>query len=354
MTDVVAQLMSSDDPCVRYRTLVDVRGVPRGAREAVAQREAIRSSARVRQLLSPRDGQGRMPGVYSKFTGAHWVLADLADIGYPPGDTLLTPLRDQVYEFWLCPKRICERVVDREAAKYKSRPGVPIIDGRARRCASQEGNALYATLALGLADDRTNQLATNLTRWQWPDGGWNCDRRGAAHTSSFHESLLPLRGLVWHAKVTGSRKSREAAERTAAFLLERRLFKRKSGGSVIHEDFLKLRYPHYWHYDILIALKIMAEAGFVNDPRCLDALQVVRSRQLPDGGWRAEGKHYRVVDAPANGGSMADWGPVSRGKVMNPFVTLDALYVLKSASTASKARGACGQDCRTTTSSRRG
>ena len=28
---------------------------------------------------------------------------------------------------------------------------------------------------------------------------------------------------------------------------------------------------------------------------------------------------------------MVDWGPVSRKKVMNPFVTLDALYVFRAA-----------------------
>lgn len=334
MKDIVAELMASADPCIRYRTLVDVCGIPPEAGEAVAQRMAIPSSARVRRLLASRDRHGRMPGVYSKFTGAHWVLADLADIGYPPGDPSLFPLRDQVYEFWLCPQRTHERIVDREAPRYKSRPGVPIIEGRARRCASQEGNALYATLALGLADERADRLAANLIRWQWPDGGWNCDRKAGARTSSFHESLLPLRGLAWHAKVTGSRSSREAAEKTADFLLQRSLFKRKSDGSVIRDDFLKLRYPHYWYYDILIALKVMAEAGFICDSRCLDALHVLRAKQLPEGGWRAEGKHYRVVDIPANGGSMADWGPVSRGKVMNPFVTLDALYVLRSASSA--------------------
>ena len=33
----------------------------------------------------------------------------------------------------------------------------------------------------------------------------------------------------------------------------------------------------------------------------------------------------------ANGGSMTDWGLVSRKKIMNPFVTLDALYVLRAA-----------------------
>ena len=101
----------------------------------------------------------------------------IADIGYPPDDASLTPLRDQVYERWLAPAHTAARIVERESARYKSRPGVPVIDGRARRCASQEGNALYATLALGLADERTDQLAANLTRWQWPDGGWNCDRK---------------------------------------------------------------------------------------------------------------------------------------------------------------------------------
>jgi len=221
--------------------------------------------------------------------------------------------------------------VDREAARYKSKPGVPIIEGRARRCASQEGNALYSSIALGLVNERTDRLAANLIRWQWPDGGWNCDRKTAARTSSFHETLLPLRGLAWHAKLTHSSESRKAVEKSADFFLKRRLFRRKSDGAIISGSFLKLRYPHYWYYDILIALKVMAEAGFIRDPRCEEALDILESKRMADGGWRAEGKHYRVVDPPANGGSLADWGPVSRKQVMNPFVTLDALRVLQAA-----------------------
>jgi hypothetical protein len=331
MDDLVERLMASEDPCVRYRTLVDVCGESPDAPQARELRQAIRSSARVQALLSPRGEDGRMPSVYGKYTGAHWVLADLADIGYPTSDASLAPLRDQVYEKWLAPDHVRERVVEREAARYKSRPGVPVIDGRARRCASQEGNALYASLALDLADERADQLASNLIRWQWPHGGWNCDRKAEARTSSFHESLLPLRGLAWHAKLTGSQASREAADRAAEVFLERQLFRRRSDGAVIHDSFLKLRYPHYWHYDILVALKVMAEAGYIGDPRCAEALDVLASKRLPDGGWRAEGKHYRVVDAPANGGSMVGWGLVSRKKVMNPFVTLEALYVLRAA-----------------------
>jgi hypothetical protein len=331
MDAVIQRLLASDDPCVRYRTLVDVCEMSPDAPQALRLRETIRSSDRARRLLSVRDREYRNLDVYAKYMGVHWVLADLAEIGYPLGDASLGPLRDRVYAHWLSPVHTCERIVDREAARYKSHPGVPVIEGRARRCASQEGNALYATVALGLADERAGQLAANLIRWQWPDGGWNCDRKREACTSSFHETLLPLRGLIWHANLTGSQASRDAALCAADVLLKRRLFRRQSDGSIIHEGFLKLKVPHYWHYDILIALKVMAEAGLIDDPRCEEALDVLESKRLPDGGWRAEGKHYRVVDEPANGGSWVAWGLVSRKKVMNPFVTLEALTVLRAA-----------------------
>jgi hypothetical protein len=331
MDTVLEALLNDPDPCIRYRALVGVCSTSPDSPQAVQWRNEIRSSARARGLLSTRGADGRMPSVYSKFTGAHWALADLANMGYPAGDQSLFPLRDQVCEFWLDPEHTRERLVEREAARYKSRPGVPIIEGRARRCASQEGNALYAILTLGLADERVDQLAANLVRWQWPDGGWNCDRKTGAHISSFHESLLPLRGLACHAKLSGSEASRLAADRAAEFFLERRLFRRRSDGSVIHDSFLRLRYPHYWHYDILIALKVMGEARRLDDPRCAEALDILEAKRLPDGGWRAEGKHYRVVPEPANGGSLVDWGTVSRKKAMNPFVTLEALYVLRAA-----------------------
>lgn len=337
MSDVLERLLSSDDPSIRYRTLVDLCGLARESPRVQREQTAIPVSNRAQSLLASRDQCGYIPGnLYAKYTGAHWVLADLAEIGYPAGDQSLEPLRDQVYRYWLAPAHTKEHVVAQEAPRYKSRPGVPIIDGRARRCASQEGNALYATLALGLADERADQLAANLIRWQWPDGGWNCDRKAAAHTSSFHETLLPLRGLAWHAKLTGSSASRNAVEKSANFLLKRRLLRRQRDGSIIHQDFLKLRYPHYWRYDILIALKIMVEAGYIDDLRCAEALDIVEAKQLPDGGWRAEGKHYRLVNKPTPGGSLVDWGPVSRKQVMNPFVTLDAMTVLRAAGRLSR------------------
>lgn len=168
--DIVSRLLASSEPCIRYRTVVDVLGHGTESGEAKRVREEIRTCERVRTLLSRRDEKGHIPGSpYSKWMGAHWVLAQLADMGYPPGDTDLIPLREQVYSLWLSPDHTQERACTTKASTYAvSGGGVAIMEGRARRCGSQEGNALLATLTLGIADKRADQLAANLIRWQWP------------------------------------------------------------------------------------------------------------------------------------------------------------------------------------------
>jgi len=74
----------------------------------------------------------------------------------------------------------------------------------------------------------------------------------------------------------------------------------------------------------------MAEAGFISDPRCNDALDLLGSKQLPGGGWPAEARYYKVSCALANGTDYADWGPVGKTR-MNEWVTVDALSALRAA-----------------------
>jgi len=316
MPDVIERLLSSSDPAVRVKAEVQVLGADPYSWDTMVKRREIAESTRVQALLSERDAEGRIPyHPYKKWFGAHWVLAQLADIGYPTGDESLLPLREQVYE-WLFSE--------------EHQRGIPVIQGRTRRCASQEGNALYALLALGLADDRTEELANRLMKWQWHDGGWNCDRRPEATNSSFMETLIPMRGLAWHHKLTGSGRSLQAVLGAANVFLKRRLFRRQSDGSIIDPDFVRLHYPCYWHYDILFALKVLAEAGLVRDRRCSEALDLLESKRLEDGGFPAEAKYYTVSSGCRTGSSRTDWGGTSR-EHMNEFVTADALYVLKAA-----------------------
>jgi len=314
---IIETLLKSDEPAVRFNLLACVLGKTQDLGEVKQAREEVRESPRVQRLLSERSEDGSIPHhPYAKWLGAHWVLALLADLGYPPGDESLIPLREQVYG-WLF------------GQKHES--SIRAIRGRVRRCASQEGNALYALLTLGLADERCDELARRLVRWQWPDGGWNCDKKPAAVNSSFMESLIPLRALALYAKCTGDEASRRVTEEAAEIFLKRALFKRQRDGGTIYEDFLKLHYPCFWHYDILFGLKVMAEAGFIGNERCQEALDVLEAKRLPDGGFPAEGKYYQVSEKAKTGRSLVNWGGVSSRR-MNEFVTADALVVLKEAS----------------------
>ncbi len=315
MKDLTA-LLESDEPSVRLKTALRVLGKDPESGEMQKLAQEVKGSERVRLLLSERTENGSIPGhPYAKWYGAHWVLADLADIGFPSGDKSLLPMRDQAYR-WLLSK--------------EHGRSIRIIQGRVRRCASQEGNAVYYSLVLGLADSRTDELAERLTLWQWPDGGWNCDKKPQVSNSSFMESLIPLRALALYAAKTGSEKARAAADRAAEIFLKRRMFRKTSDGSIIAHDFVKLHYPCYWHYDILFGLKVMAEAGYVRDSRCAEALDLLESKRLPDGGFPAEGKYYRVTDKKTSGRSLVDWGGSGKKKA-NEFVTADALFVLKEA-----------------------
>ena len=312
--DSVKRLISSDDPSMRFKVLVNVLGKDRESAEIANLQKKISASPRVGLLLSERDSDGGIPyHPYAKWYGAHWVLASLADIGYISGDESLVPLREQVYR-WLFSRR--------RERKIRS------IEGRVRICASQDGNALHYLLRLGLADARTEGLVDRLMRWQWPDGGWNCDKKSKVVNASFMESLIPLRGLALYAKLTGDRDVKKVAEEAADIFLKRRLFKRQRDGEIMSDHFVKLHYPCYWHYDILFGLKVMAEAGFIGDDRCIDALELLESKRLPDGGFPAEEKYYRVTEKRGAGRSLVNWGGTSK-KHMNEFVTADALYVLK-------------------------
>jgi hypothetical protein len=69
------------------------------------------------------------------------------------------------------------------------------------------------------------------------------------------EPLIPLRALALYSQGTGDPQAHAASMPAAELFLQRRLFKHLRDGEVMAEDFLRLRYPCYWHYNILYGLK---------------------------------------------------------------------------------------------------
>ena len=74
----------------------------------------------------------------------------------------------------------------------------------------------------------------------------------------------------------------------------------------------------------------MAETGWIGDPRCRAALDLLESKRLPDGGFPSEESYSRPTRPELSGYTPVTWGGRST-KNMNPFVSADALYVLRLA-----------------------
>ena len=311
-------LLRSEDPSLRYFTFTDLLDKPEQSLEVEKTRRLIPSGPRVRILLHGQQSDGGF-GVhpYQKWTGAHWRLVSLVELGVPSGFGPAVRATDLVLK-WLVGEAHLRNV--------------PKINGRYRRCASQEGNALAVCSRLGLAEDsRVVKLAESLVGWQWTDGGWNCDRNPEADHSSVNESLSTLWGLIEYQRATGDRNFLKPIERASEFFLQHNLFRSDHTGEIIHPEMVKLHYPVYWHCDILQELVILSRAGRLGDRRTKEALDIVEKKRGSDRLWHAEDYYWNFkqrasTKVQVSNTEVVDWGR----KDPNELITLNALRVLKS------------------------
>jgi hypothetical protein len=311
LSPAIAWLLASDEPGIvaqAKRDLLDVEDPPEAAR--------VLEGPKVRALLAGQQADGGFGGhAYHKWGGAHWRLVSLVELGVPAGEprcvAAIAPVLD-----WLT------------GEGHRGR--IQVIDGLTRRCGSQEGNALAVCCRLGMADDpRVRQLAESLVGWQWPDGGWNCDKKATGYRSSFNESLPPMWGLHEYWVATGEEAAREASLRTAELFLEHRVFRALATGEPIKASFVELHSPPFWHYDFLQALVVLARMGLAGDPRAADALDLLEKKRLADGRWRAGAKWWRPPGSKGSNVEVVDWGSGP-----NELLTLHALRVLRAAGRA--------------------
>jgi hypothetical protein len=311
----VRWLLTSDDPSIRYLTLTEVLGLSPGRGRARAAAADVLEGPRMRALLGGQREDGDF-GVhpYRKWTGAHWRLISMVDLAIPAEEPRAIAAAETVLKWF---------------GRANASPGhVREVRGRFRACASMEGNALGACSRLGMAkDERVTALAEALVRWQWPDGGWNCDRNPSAHHSSFNETLATAWGLAEYHAATGDGPALDAATRAGELFLRHQVLRSERTGEVINPVWTTLRYPPYWHYDVLHALRVLGKLGLVSDSRAEQALDLVERKRSGDGRWRVEGTYWKSVGGTAGNAEVVDWG--RRGP--NEMVTLNALRVLRQA-----------------------
>jgi hypothetical protein len=135
-------------------------------------------------------------------------------------------------------------------------------------------------------------LVERLLGEQLSDGGWNCEVENGAVVSSFGTTINVLEGLLAHERAVGGSADVGAARRHGEeYLLERRLFRRKSTGEVIDPGFLEFAFPTWWHYDVLRGLDHLRDVGDPPDQRAAEAIQLVERKRDPDGRWALEQIH---------------------------------------------------------------
>ena len=302
MTDAAVDwLLASDEPAIAHLARRDLLG-----EKADPDPGQLLAGPIVQTLLQEQDGHP-----YKKSGGAHWRLVSLVELGLPAGEPRALAAVESVLD-WL--------------TGDGHRRTIRVIDGLTRRCASQEGNALAVCSRLGLASDpRVEQLAHSLLDWQWPDGGWNCDKRATGYRSSFNESLPPMWGLHEYAVATGAGWAADAAERAAELFLDHRLFRSLRSGEVINPVWVVPHYPPFWHYDVTQALLVLSRMGKASDPRAAEGIELLIARRRDDGLWRAGGAWWRKPGTNAPNVEVVDWG---RGP--SAMLTLNALRILES------------------------
>jgi hypothetical protein len=137
---------------------------------------------------------------------------------------------------------------------------------------------------------------------QLPDGGWNCEAANGSTRSSFNTTICVLEALLEFERAgAGSAEVTGARLRGQEYLLERRLFRRRSTGEVIERDrkgdaaWTRFAFPTWWHYDVLRGLEYLRRAGVAPDGHIAEAIDLVVSKRDGDRRWPLEIQHPGVM-----------------------------------------------------------
>lgn len=312
-------LLGSRDPSIRYLTRTNLLDEDEDSAEVQRCKRQIARGEKVRALLEGQQPDGGFSvHPYRKWTGSHWRLVSLVNLAVPPENRQMHKAAGEVLK-WIYGAR--GRSFNRNARGY------------AKMHASVYGNALGTLSYLGLSDDfRVQHLRDIIIEAQWPDGGWNCDSNPMARHSSFHESLGTLWGLIMMDKAGSDKAIRQAIDRTCELFLSHRIFRSHRTGQIVKDEWLKLRYPVYWHYNFLEAMRVISMAGKARDPRMAEALDLLESKRDSTGLWNVQGCYWQSYSGRKGASSIeaVDWGRSGP----NEMITLNALRVLKAAGRA--------------------
>jgi hypothetical protein len=299
------------DPAIRWQALRDLNDAP--AEIFAAERAQVAVHGWGARVLGLQGDDGLWEG------GALFPARRAGSADQPKGQPWTATAYSLVllHDFGVDPHhdRVRRAVTQvREHCRWEH-AGQPFFSGEVEPCI----NGMVVVLGTYFDQD-VDGVVARLVDEQLEDGGWNCEVENGSVRSSFHTTIRVLEGLLAHERATGgSARSIAARHQGEEYLLERKLFRRKSTGDVVDPAYLQFSFPTRWHYDVLRGLEYFRAVGDRPDPRVDEAMNVLRSKQQPDGTWLLENTHPGAVHFTLDAGD----GRPSR------WNTLRALRVLR-------------------------
>lgn len=271
------------DPAIRWQVLRDLVHAP--AEVVAAERARVAHEGWGARLLTLQGDDGQWAG--GACFPAHSDNWRTENRGQPWTATL--PTLQLLHEFGIDPhaervQRAVARV--REHCRWEH-AGQPFFSGEVEPCI----NGRTVTLGVYFGQN-VDAIVERLLGEQLEDGGWNCDAENGSVRSSFATTINVLEGLLAYERAGGNSTAVATARRRGEeYLLERRLFRRKSTGGIVDPAWLQCSFPPRWRYDILRALDYFRSVGAMPDPRLTEAVDVLQSKRQADGTWLLENTH---------------------------------------------------------------
>jgi hypothetical protein len=289
----VQDWLLDSDPAIRWQVLRDLVRAPMAV--VAAERARVATEGWGARLLALQDEDGQWAG------GACFPAKSIDWRADGPGQPWIStlPTLQLLHEFGVDPRsdRLRRAVAQVKENCRWEHAGQPFFSGEVEPCINGR------TVTLGTYFDQDmGALVGRLLTEQLDDGGWNCDAENGSVRSSFDTTINVLEGLLAYERASGGSAQIAAVRRRGEeYLLERKLLRRKSTGEVVNPAWQRFSFPVRWHYDVLRALEYFRSVGEPPDPRMREAIDLVRSKERPDGTWPLEntypGKiHFSLED----------------------------------------------------------
>ena len=310
----VERWLLESDPSIRWQVKRDLLCAPED--EVAAERARVATEGAGARLLAMQSRDGLWGGVAWNhgWDSTMHVLLLLRDLGLDPESA---EARQAV-------GLIRDRVTWRDC-------GPPEVDDNAFFAGEVEPciNGQVAAVGAYFGQD-VRGIIDRLLGEQLPDGGWNCEAERGSTRSSFNTTICVLDALLEYEHTNGSTPAVTAARLGGQeYLLERRLFRRKSTGEAIERDrksdavWTRFAFPTWWHYDVLRALEYLRRAGIAPDDRVAEAIDLVASKRGVDGRWPLETRYPGTmpIETDEGVGLPSRWNTLRALRVLDWYST---------------------------------